>query len=112
MQSLKFISLCYFIIIGISIFATSVVSTLNSIYKLNYINISAIILPSIFTGILLTLFYTFKPVQRWATSEIGRRMIIGEIYKFRTRTGIYHVSMRCNTKEIKNVKQENCFQKS
>ena len=105
---LKFWSLLYFIGIGISIFATSVVSTINSIYSISIINILSIILP-ILTGILLTLFYTFKPVQRWATSEIGRRMIIAEIYKFRTRTGIYHVSRRCNDKKIKECKARELF---
>ena len=107
-KSLEKWSLFYFITIGILSFLTSLVSTLYTLYNNRIMGIFSIILP-IITGLSLTLFYTFKPIQRWATSEIGRRMIIGEIFKYRTRTGIYHISKKFIDKKNKERKARELF---
>ena len=70
--------------------ATTVVSTLVVTMDHWLLHLGAVALP-IITGIVITFMYTFKPINKWAVCEIGARMIQGEIYKFRTKTGIYRV---------------------
>ena len=53
----------------------------------------SVILP-ILTGIVITTMNTFKPIEKWAICAVSAKIIESEIYKFRTRTGIYKVSRK------------------
>jgi hypothetical protein len=43
----------------------------------------------VLTSIVVAAKNTFKPLDRWATCKVAARMLQSEIYKFRTRSGVY-----------------------
>ena len=83
---------------------TTVVSTL--VVRIDHwaMHLASVGLP-IITGIVITFMYTFKPINKWAVCEIGARMIQGEIYKFRTKTGIYRVVRKHGSMDKSGVKK-------
>lgn len=98
----------FLVILALLTFLTSLVATISSLNNNFHLSLCSVILP-LLTGVFLTVFYTFKPIEKWAVCEIGSRMIMGEIYKFRTRTGIYHVSRKKSNKKINDTRAREIF---
>lgn len=83
----------YIYLMAFMSFATTVVASLAEYLNNHWLAIASVALP-IVTGIFVTIMYTFKPINKWAVCESSSRLILAEIYKFRTRTGIYRVSRK------------------
>ena len=80
----------YIIMLASLTVMTTVVSTMVGFIDHWVLHLASVALP-ILTGIVITFMYTFKPINKWAICESGARMIQSEIYKFRTKSGIYRV---------------------
>ncbi len=90
--SLNLIGTTYIRILSLLSFITTLITIFGGMEQYaTYLSIPTVILP-ILTGVVITMLYTFKPIEKWAVCKIGACLIKSEIYKFRTRTGIYRVS--------------------